>query len=133
MGERQGVDTSVAKTFSASFAKWRYETVAHVCSSLAAVRQISERVVALELFNNPQDRNVVEAGVKGCRDAKLQSWIAATDKHLWHHLEGIRRWGMTCSCPHHIQQRLEGAKHIECPPATVGSCTLHGTSSRKTW
>ena len=101
--------------FSVGFAKWRYETIHAVTEALADLRAVSEQVVQLEMFNNPQDRASVEEACKHCHDLKFQRWAAITSRHLWTPLEVMRRWGMVCDCEKHVQQRLEGKTHIHCP------------------
>jgi len=111
----RGIDSSPLQHFTASFTKWRYETVAAVSKDLVRVRPFAEGVVCMDLFAHAQDREKVKSAVDRCKDAKLQRFTEVSHRLLWKPLEASRRWGMTCDCPHHVQQRIDHAKkHIRC-------------------
>jgi len=114
-GQSRGMDTRALRSFTASFAKWRYETIADVTESLSKVRIFAETVVVPEMFNHAQDREKVKSAIDRCRDAKLQKFISVSYRFLWKPLEHGRRWGMTCECAEHVQARIDGTKLITCP------------------
>jgi len=111
----RGVPDAGLKSFRASFAKWRYETIAAVTKELARVRVYAENVVEVELFQHAQDREKVTKAIGRCKDKKLQIFTEVTEKLLWGPLEAARRWGMTCECEQHVRDRKDGMHHISCP------------------
>jgi len=115
VGQARGMDTSPLKSFGASFAKWRYETIAAVTKALSKVRPFAETIVVPEMFIHAQDREKVHKATTRCRDSKLQKFISVTYSLLWKPLESGRRWGMTCECKEHVESRQAGTLHISCP------------------
>ena len=107
--------TDALEHVSASFAKWRYETITQVTKELSRMRPFGERVVRHELFKDPQDKSLMDSVVFHYQDKPLQAFITVTNKFIWKTLEDARRWGMTCDCDLHIQLRRSGARHISCP------------------
>ena len=107
-------DLSPLKSFSAGFAKWRYETITVVFESLVRLRQISEKGVRSEFFENFQDRALLTRVLKWCADAPLWVFLAVSASHIFTPCERIRRWGMVCNCEKHLKLRAEGVKHIHC-------------------
>jgi len=100
--------------FTASLATWRYETVDDVFMALTQIRRICQDHVRMELFNNPQDRELVRAAVDACHDRELWTYIVTTGREISHPTEGARHWGMVCGCEEHVRERHEGAKHQKC-------------------
>ena len=80
---RTGVDVSkLMQYFSASFARWRFETVWTVQDQLLPLRQISEREVQRPMFNNPQDRETVEGAIDACSNKDLWVFMAVSQRLL---------------------------------------------------
>ena len=104
------------KNFTASFAKWRYETVAEVLMQLLNVREVSELPLPTELFAKPQDPDEMATVMAACRDKPFWRWASANYKKIFRDLELLRRWGMVCECPAHRAARKAsgGKKFIKC-------------------
>jgi len=111
---RGRTDVTCLKSFSASLAHWRYETMAEVLEDLDPLTDICENHLAPELFANPQDRALVNAVLVNCRDTYLWSFIGAARREIFSPTEGMRHWGMVCGCPEHVKDRQDGNKHIRC-------------------
>ena len=84
-------------SFTATIAKWRYETLVVVLTQLDRVRDVIT-YVREEMFANVQDRPTVQAAVNAFRDARLWVWISVVLKWVLVPLENIRHWGMCCPC-----------------------------------
>lgn len=97
-----------------SFAKWRYETIAVVLEALLPLRRICEVYVQAEIFKNCQDRALLAAFARACKDQALWRWIKVRYETAYFPLEHWRRWGMVCGCPDRTQMRKDGMRHIEC-------------------
>ena len=100
--------------FTASFAKWRYETIADVLKQLVKFRDICENKLNVAMFSNAQDPEFIRAVFEACADKQLWRWIAAAEKFIFGPLEALRRWGMVCDCEDHVAERIAGKKHIDC-------------------
>jgi len=114
IGDRRANADKTLLHFSVSFAKWRYETLAVVLEALLKLRQICEEDMAIEWFENPQDREEINKVVVACKDKPLWRLFGALHTYIFRPLERYRRWGMVCGCQEHIQDRKEG-KQISCP------------------
>ena len=103
------------KSFTAGFAKWRYETVPVTLTQLVELRTLCERLDP-KLFKDPQDKEEMKRFFEACRDAEFWRWAAASNKEVFLPLEESRRWGMICECPDHVaeRQRTHGKKFIAC-------------------
>ncbi|CAK0904653.1 unnamed protein product, partial [Prorocentrum cordatum] len=102
------------KFFTASFAKWRYETVADVVCQLAELRDLCELHMHESLFPNIQERELLRDVLVACRDRSLWKWICASHAEVFKPLESCRRWGMKCAC-HYPPGLRPLAGHEECP------------------
>ena len=101
--------------FSASFAKWRYETLDTVMSQLLDMREVSQHGMRPELFQHFQDTELITEVLKHCNDGRLWSWMKASYTLIFGPLEDARRWGMVCPCEEHNRDRRERrVKHIKC-------------------
>ena len=98
-------------SFTATVAKWRFETIVHTFRQLARLRYVCQHIRE-ELFANVQDRALLQDVVNACRDTFLWKFIVVTLEHVFNTTEGMRRWGMVCPC--HKQERDEGQTHIQC-------------------
>jgi len=94
------VNTEDLQSFTASFAKWRYETGEVVMRQLRKVRYVAEHYVTEELFPNFKDRATLVDVCRHCKDFELWKFISVVWTMLMQPLEGIRRWGMCCPCCH---------------------------------
>jgi len=102
------------KHFTATFAKWRYETVFEVLRQLLDYRQISARLPR-ELFARAQDQEEVSAFFRTCKDLPFWRWASVSFRKIFSSLEYLRRWGMVCECPAHKEQRKgKKNKFIKC-------------------
>ena len=102
--------------FTASFAKWRYETVPEVLRQLVALRELCERFLSRELFAHAQDQEEIRAVMEAGSDEAFWRWAAVCRSEIFLRLEMMRRWGMVCVCPGHVEerQRTHGRKLIKC-------------------
>jgi len=114
-------DVRVLKSFSADFAKWRYETVYTVTHALSPLKQVSTEFVCREWFANPQDRAVIDEFFKACEHKEFWEYVEHSHREIFEKIEVDRRWGLICECPEHLQQRRDGVKHISC---VYNSCRL---------
>ena len=110
------IDPRIFEHFRATLAKWRYETICIVMRELLIFRRVCQEHISIELFANAQDKTFIQKVVLACKDADLWTFIAATCDRIFGFCEGHRRWGMTCTCPHHMEERAKHAEsiHIEC-------------------
>jgi hypothetical protein len=90
--------TRLLANFTATFAKWRYETLANVCRQLNRLRVLCEEHFVEGIFENVQDKSLLDNVIVACRNKGLWKWISMGDKILFGPLENIRRWGMVCNC-----------------------------------
>ena len=100
--------------FTATFAKWRYETLADVTRQLLRLRHLCEHELDPALFSAAQDPEFIREVFAACKDPFFWKWIKAAEKLLFRPIEELRRWGMVCDCPEHIEGRQNGAKHVKC-------------------
>ena len=105
---------AILKHFTASFAKWRYETVFEVLRQLLNYREISG-LLPPALFAGAQDQEEISAFFRAAKDLPFWRWASATFRKVFSSLEYLRRRGMVCECPEHEEAR-RGNKHkfIKC-------------------
>ena len=84
--------------FSASLAKWRFETSFTCMRALLKLRALCENVMDEALFLNPQDKETVSMAMEACKCPKFWKWMAATFAEVIDPLERCRRWGLGCIC-----------------------------------
>jgi hypothetical protein len=112
----KGIDLAPLQHWTASFAKWRYETISEVFRQINLYADICGRGVRPEMFNNFQDRALLASVLKTCKDDCLFLFYSCSYEYMFAPLERARRWGMVCQCPDHVRMRKEeGVKHISCP------------------
>jgi len=113
---REDVNKSLL-SFTAGFAKWRYETVYEVLRQLLGVREVSEMPLPRELVARAQDQEDLSKVMAACRDRPFWRWASASFNKVFKDLERLRRWGMVCECPAHREERRAsgGKKFIKCP------------------
>ena len=102
--------------FTANSAKWRFETIIVVQSALLRLRGILPMYLREELFQDAQDKVLVQAAVNAARDPWLWKWMENSMKYCFEELEHVRRWGMICDCQGcNDKRKTEGkAIHIPC-------------------
>ena len=109
-GRIPNVERRLKRPFMASLVKWRYETAADVLAQLAPLRDICEHGITAEMFQNTQERALIDEVLGACRDENL--WKLIVTMHTWvmGPLGGMRRWGMVCNCSKHRDMRHAGKK-----------------------
>ena len=100
-------------SFTASFAKWRYETLFQVQRQLLNLRSVCEDHMRRELLGAVQDVEELGAVLEACKDKAFWRWCAASFRFIMKPLELLRRWGMVCNC-HEEERRAHPGRHIEC-------------------
>ena len=83
--------------FSASFVRWRYDTIPDVKMSLLKVRTICEQHCAKEVWVPLQDRKLLDRFVAACKDKSLWMCIA-TFSHAFSALHPFQTWARGCLC-----------------------------------
>ena len=112
--DRAGIDLRPLDKCNADLAKWRYQTLPVCFTDLLRFRTISENEFRSEWFINTQERETLAAVCHACKDAQLWKFMNASNREVLLPLERCRRWGMVCTCPHHVQLRATGVRHINC-------------------
>lgn len=109
-------EKALLRSFNASFAKWRYETVVEALSQLLARRAICG-LITNDLFLHVQDKEELKAVLAACADREFWDWAATSHPELFKELETLRRWGMVCDCEAHLEERrlASGKLFIKCP------------------
>ena len=104
------------KSFSATFAKWRYESVFTVLSQLNPLRNLCENFLDFALFSRPQDKEEYRLWMVACRSKQFWKWAAVALPEVFQELEEIRRFGMVCDCPEHVAERqcTHGKVFVRC-------------------
>ena len=83
IGTRRANADKLLLHFRASFAKWRYETIALTLECLLVLRQICEEDIQLEWFQNVRDREQLNATVVACKDKPLWRLLAGANEHIF--------------------------------------------------
>ena len=108
---------ALLRSFTAGFAKWRYETVVEVLRQLLKLRDLCENKLEPELFVGAQDQDEMAAFFQACKAKDFWRWAAVAHLEIYQRLERLRKWGMVC--PHERCEELRKAsnykKHIDCP------------------
>ena len=97
--------------FSATTAKWRYQTIAFCMASISRCRAALAHVVP-EMFANVKDRVTIEGALNAINDEFFLPYVTCASREVFGPAEGCRHWGMVCPC--HVAERHEGKKHIHC-------------------
>ena len=82
--------------------------------SLLPLRELCEKYLREELFQNVQDREQLQCVVDICRNREFWKWLSAVHKHVLLPLEELRRWGMCCPHKKCLEKRHDGQKHVLC-------------------
>ena len=110
-----GVEVSM-KSFRATFAKWRYETVVNTLFELDKRRELCQTHLNKAMFTFAQDQTLISTVFEACGDAEFWRWMSVSHKHAFRKLEILRKWGMVCPCDdcNAERKRLNYRKHLEC-------------------
>ena len=108
------------KGFTATFAKWRFETVTDVMTQLLPLCELCEDFMTEALWAHAQDQEEIKSFIVACKDVALWRWMAVNLPEIFEPLEDVRRWGMICECEEHVEERkrTHGRKFIKCPRTT---------------
>ena len=104
------------RTFTAKFAKWRYETLYMCFSQLLPLRPLCETLLATYAtvwFSSFQDGVLLRSVAAACADKELWVFVAVFFERAFRPLERARRWGMVCPCC--SAQRAEMDTKQVCP------------------
>ena len=85
------------KAFTASLAKWRYETAADVLEQLSRYEQLRKHIKGF-MFTDTQEKELLQVVIAAFADDLLWALILAVSVNVMTPLEGMRRWGMVCPC-----------------------------------
>jgi len=107
-------DVTKLQHFCCTMAKWRYETITVTMETLNVFRNLFERHLKYEWFQNAQDREMLKSVFDAAADPFLWKFMCAAAREVFTPTERDRHWGMICGCEEHLRQRREGAKHILC-------------------
>ena len=108
---------ALMKSFRASFAKWRYETVVTTFSELGKVRDLCENKLNAAMFTFAQDQTLIGTVMEACKDRGFWRWMAVSHTKAFRRLEVLRKWGMVCPCDdcNAERRRSNYKKHVKCP------------------
>jgi len=101
-------------SFTATYAKWRFETIINSFEQLLPLRSLCETRLREELFANAQEKKFIADFLTACRDKRTWVFIALATPWIFRPLEHCRRWGLVCSCVRCKELRAGGMKHVEC-------------------
>ena len=108
-------NASLLDNFTASFAKWRFETLADVTWQLYKIFGVFQHL-RKEWFHAVQDRENFQAVLDACNDNELSGFIRHFGQEVLQPLELFRRWGMVCPCCRHLRHAEEARiKKTACP------------------
>ena len=109
------VDPRLFVAFTASMAKWRFETIPDSQRQLLRLRDVHEKHLKEEMFADVQEKETMKRVLAAAKNKEFWIFTEASYSHVFARCEGARRWGLTCNCPEHIRaRREEGKKRIEC-------------------
>ena len=107
----------ILKSFTAGFAKWRYETECEVLRQLLPLRDLCESKMDPALFPKVQDQEELDRVFKACRRKEFWRWAQVVFPEVFQRLEHLRKWGMVCDHAHceELRKASNYRKHIPCP------------------
>jgi hypothetical protein len=85
-------------SFDGHFAKWRYQTLFLVLTSLLRLRHVCQGYIKRDMFPNPQDSELLDQVLYACNWKFLWSWSWCAAHYGIRRLEKMRRWGLVCDC-----------------------------------
>ena len=77
-----GVDGTLFDHFQATFAKWRYETIALTMHVLLKFREVHETHLQPFMFEHVQDRNTINNVMATSKDNTFWVFVASCDKYV---------------------------------------------------
>ena len=98
-------------SFTAGFAKWRYETEVEVLRQLLKHRDLCENHLDPALFAKAQDQEEMAGVFRACNDKGFWRWANASHREIFSRLERLRKWGMVC--PHERCEELRAASNYK--------------------
>ena len=104
-------------SFTAGFAKWRYETECEVLRQLLPLGDLCENKLVPVLFPKVQDQAELDRVFMACRRKGFWRWAKVAFPEVFQRLEHLRKWGMVCDherCEE-LRKDCNYRKHIECP------------------
>ena len=105
----------ILKHFTAGMVKWRFETVYECLRQLLGVRTICENLDLSAVFSSFQDSALLEASQQALAWNGLWFLMGYFFNTCIKPMEHLRKWGLVCSCPEHIQRRRDHPnKRLEC-------------------
>lgn len=90
-------EASMLKSFSGSFAKWRFETIATVFAALLAIKDILRAHFQKALYGNVQQPGELDEVARCIADCRLWAFMVALAPFV-RCLDDARQWGLGCSC-----------------------------------
>ena len=99
--------------FSATFAKWRFQTIPLAQFDLLRLR-VPSQYIREEFFADSQDTTLIKKVVAAAADHEFWAFLSSSYEFVFSPCEEKRCWGLKCTCPQHVQDRLDGVKHIDC-------------------
>ena len=106
----QGIDIGVLDHFTASFAKWRWETLHLVLTKVCQLAPLRVHFDA-SLYRNTKDAAGLKTVEESFNDPQFWAWTRVMQSVV-QLVEQARLWGCLCSC--HEAELLQG-KAIDCP------------------
>ena len=113
-----GVDVKIFASFTASLARWRFETIWEVCTQLLERRDFCEQHFRGDIFGSTKDPELIRNVTESCKWPDLWVWLAAVNKYVVSPLEYIRRWGMKCNCCTD-ERATNSSSRFHCPRASM--------------
>ena len=107
----------LTRSFTAGFAKWRYETVVSVLKQLNRRRVVCEEHLSPALFAHAEDQEMIASVFRACRDKPFWRWAAAALEKVFQDLEWLRQWAMVCDHAEcfEIRRKSNFKKRVDCP------------------
>ena len=84
--------------FTATLAKWRFETMYVVMKQLLALSDFCQHHFKASIMGKVKDASLLNEVSAACADTGLWQWMTIVFRLLVAPLERIRRWGLTCPC-----------------------------------
>ena len=101
----------ILASFNASFAKWRYETLAQVMETLLAYSDICRMLPRIQdSFKRLHDPQSFKLVLEACGWPELWAFLNVWSECILKPLEEARRWGLVCSCCSPVNRLAKNAK-----------------------
>lgn len=106
----KGIECKVLDSFSAGFAKWRWQTIYTVLRQIRRLSDLCQNHFDASLWKNVQDQRHLHTVEGCCNDRSFWVWVEVFYT-IAEVLEEARVWGCVCRC--HEAELLGGAT-LEC-------------------